>query len=307
MDLGDGVVVGVHPSKPIAYVSIVDHQTKQRGCEGGEPTRLWAKPLDGGDAVRALPDSFVSGDVLTGGAEGRVAVVDQCEGFLSTLAVATPTAAGTFDDFHEVDTTAAETDGQLLPSTIRWSADGKTLLGIVHPNEAIERTIAVRISIDGTVQQLVDSDALLAVADLKDGTVVTATATSVTFGQATPIALDVTSIALAPDSTSIAVFGSSGVDVVGPDAGRRTITSTAASVGSWSPDGDLLAFLALAGDGAGVRVTDLDGRDVTATDHGGFGAPAFDAGRHFVVYNEAVDSGQGFAEPHARARALTSS
>jgi len=76
-------------------------------------------------------------------------------------------------------------------------------------------------------------------------------------------------------------------------------------VGSWSPDGAFLAFLALNGDDAGARVIDLAGRDVVATDHGGFGAPVFAADGDYVVYNEAVASGQGFDEPHARARMLT--
>src|SRR3954462_14807819 len=57
--LGDGTLVGVHPSEPIAYVSIVDRETDQVGCEGGDVARLWAQPIDGSAPKRALPDSFL--------------------------------------------------------------------------------------------------------------------------------------------------------------------------------------------------------------------------------------------------------
>jgi hypothetical protein len=305
LDMGDGTFVGVHPTEPIAYVMIVDHETDEVGCEGGEPSRLWAEPIGSGAAVPALADSFVSGDVLIGGSGGRIAVVDQCEGFLSALAVATPATDGTFDGYAEVDTAGAETDGQLLPSTIRWSTDGETLLGLVHPNEAIERSIAVRISLDGTVQQLVEADGLLAVADLSDGTIVTATTSSVTIGTAAPVPIAVSSISPAPDGRSIAVFGADGVQVLQASGAPVIVDESVASSGSWSADGSLLSYLRVTGDDAAVWLTPLDGSPVLVAAKGGFAAPRFTADGDYVLYNEAVDSGRGFDEPGARARKLT--
>ena len=308
--LGDGALVGVHPSEPIAYLSIIDHDSKEVGCEGGDVARLWAQPIAGGDPVRALPDSFLSGIVLTGGSDGRVAVVDSCEGFLSSLTVATPDSQGRFGKVATIDTSDAESDGQLQPGTLRWSADGSSFLGIVHLNDSIERTIGVRISLDGIVQQLVEGDGLLAVADLKDGSIVTATATHVTVGGASPVDIDrkVTSIAVSPDGTSIAVFGDDGVEVIAPAEGTGTnhVNADVSSVGSWSPPGDQLAYLAITGDTAGVRVSRLGGAPEIVTPNGGFGAPLFTADGRFVVYNDAVASGQGFDEPRAMARAVDS-
>ncbi|MEN3272876.1 MAG: hypothetical protein V7636_1637, partial [Actinomycetota bacterium] len=193
----------------------------------------------------------------------------------------------------------------LQPSTIRWSADHETLLGLVRLNDSIERTIAVRISLDGTVKQLVEGDALRAVADFSDGTVVTATESNVTIGQAAPVTIAVSSISASPDGTSVAVFGDDGVQVLKASGAPVKADESVTSAGSWAADSSVLAYFRITGDNASVWLTELDGTPVLVADKAGFVAPQLSADGDFVVYNEAVDSGEGFAEPHARARALS--
>lgn len=304
--LGEGTLVGTHPSAPIAYVSIVDRETDQVGCEGGDVARLWAQPLDGGTPVRALPDSFLSGLVLDGGAGGTVAVVDQCEGFLSTLAVARPQDDGTFADLREVDTSAVEASGQLMPSTIRWAADGRSFTGLVH-DLAGDGVRAVRVGMDGEVTTLVDGAPLLAVEELADGTLVIATEHSVRIGEDPPIALEVTSIALDPERVRVAVFGPGGTTVLRPDIAPLDVDPGVSTMGSWSADGALLAYLRLDGDEASVWTTTSAGdvEPVRVDDRGGFGAPLFTADGGFVLYNDAVDDPQGYPVARATARAIT--
>jgi hypothetical protein len=125
-------------------------------------------------------------------------------------------------------------------------------------------------------------------------------------GDRPPVDLDVTSIALDQQRVLVAVFGSGGSDVLRPDIARVALDPEAATIGSWSMNGDLVGYLRLAGDGASVWVTSASGRDapVVVDDSGGFGAPLFSADGRYVLYNDAVDSGQGYAEPRATARPL---
>jgi hypothetical protein len=304
--LGDGVLVGVHPTAPIAYVSVVDRETDEVGCEGGDVARLWAQPLDGGGPVRALADSFLSGLVLDGGADGTVAVVDSCEGFLSSLTVARPAADGTFADVVTVDTTAAEGSGQLMPNTIRWARDGRSFVALVHDVQG-ESIRAVRIGLDGTLTTIVQADELLAVAELADGRIVTATADAVRIDDDAPVAVKVTSLEVDPQRRRIVVFGEDGASLLDGGVAPATTDTDPATVGSWSPSGDALAYLRLEGDDAAVVVAALDGAPLLVDDTGGFGAPRFSADGRFVLYNDAIDSGQGYAEPRATARPLSSS
>ena len=305
VDLGEGVVVGAHPSSPIAYVSAIDHETTEVGCEGGDVAILWAQPVDGGARIRAISGSPLTGTVLLGGAGGRVALVDQCEGFLTTLAVARPAADGTLGDVVEIDTTEAQQDAQLMPSSIRWSADGTTFVGLVQRfAEGSDVVHVVRLALDGEVEDLGERPGVIAVAELGDGRLVTATATAVTVDNGEPTSVAVTSISISPDGTSIAVFGEDGVSVLEPGVPLASLATDASSVGSWSADGDALAHLRLVGDDAAVWVTHVDGASAEVAAKGGFGAPLFTADDGAVLFNDAVDSGRGFTEPRATARHL---
>jgi hypothetical protein len=302
--LGDGVVVGVHPSKRIAYVSAIDHDTDEVGCEGGDIARLWAQPVDGGARVPALPAPRRSGTVVTGGEGGRVAVVEQCEGFLTTLVTAIPGDDGVLGDVDEVDTTAAQTDARLMPSTIRWSADGRSLLGLTQLHqEDVDVVHVVRLHLDGAVEDLGQGAALVAVAELADGRLVTASPGTLTVGEDEPEPVHVSSIAIAPDGVSIAVFGDEGVHVLVPGQPLRSVAPGQATVGSWSAAGDTLAFLRLDGDDVAVELARLDGSSTaTVDDDGGFGPPLLTADGRTVLFNAAVDTGQGFDEPRAMVR-----
>ena len=295
----DGVMVGVHPTKPIAYVSIV--VPGEIGCEGGDAARLYAQPLTGGDAVEVVEGGLDSGVVLTGGADGAVAVVDSCEGFLSNLSVAQARADGTFDSVRVIDTSAIGENGQLQPGTIRWGRDGRSFVALVHDTEG-EGSRVVRISLDGSVEELAHGDQLVAVEELANGRLAIATPTSLYVGHDAPVDVKVTSLALRPDRMGVAVVGEDGIKVAGA---VRSISDAPASVASWSPDGMQVAYLRVDGDTASAWLSADPGDDVEVSKRAGFGAPLLTDDGEWVLYNEAVDSGQGFSEPHARARVIS--
>jgi hypothetical protein len=297
-----GVVVGVHPTEPIAYVSIVTTSTE--GCEGGDFTHLYAQRLTGGQPVQVLPERMSSGSVLNSGDDGRVAIVDQCEGYLGSLSTALARDDGTFEDVQKVDTTATEADGrrQIEPGTVRWGADGRSFVAIVRDLEG-NGTRIVRIRLDGAFEDLGSGADLVAVEELANGELARATATTLTIGAGAPIATKVTSLALRPDRRAVDVVGSDGIREY--ELGARDGVGHAigpASVASWSSDGSALAYLQLHGEGTpSARLAFVD-LEVSA--HAGFGAPLLTADGKWVLYNEAVDDGQGYATPHARARAI---
>jgi hypothetical protein len=127
----------------------------------------------------------------------------------------------------------------------------------------------------------------------------------VTIGQAPPVPVTVSSISASPDGTSIAVLGGDGVQVLQAHGAPAKLDESVSSVGSWSADGDTLAYFRITGDDASVWLTALDGTPLLVAETVGFVAPRLSADGSFVVYNQAVDAGQGFAEPRARARPLS--
>jgi len=171
----------------------------------------------------------------------------------------------------------------------------------VHDAEG-EGSRVVRISLDGSVEELAHGDQLVAVEELANGRLAIATPTSLYVGHDAPVAAKVTSLALRPDRMGVAVVGEDGIKVA--DA-VRSITDAPASVASWSSDGGSVAYLRVDGDTASAWLSVDRGDDVEVSANAGFGAPLLAADGDWVLYNEAVDSGQGFSEPHARARAVS--
>ena len=314
-DLGPGAVAGVHPEAPIVYVLVEDPGSDVIGCEGVPRTFLWAHPLDDSDIGarrRATPgDADIAGEVVVGGADGAVALVEQCEGFLVAIATASASADGTFTGVTVVEPTGLGEDGQLAPSTISWGADGRSWIGIFQRYDGPEDIVQIAAD-DGTTTVLATTADATAAVELADGTLVVSDPTGTSIGDGEPItSRQAYELRVAPSGDRVAVFDQDGVTIIGPDQAPRRVFERDASIGTWSPTGDALAFLDVSNHDAIravlVHLGDTDRPSASATEHelsadAGFAAPLFTADGTSVVYSDSVPHPDGYPVPEVMVR-----
>ncbi|MDP9386441.1 MAG: hypothetical protein M3Q48_00555 [Actinomycetota bacterium] len=175
-DLGAGEVMGVTGDGVAAYVAAENPSSSVAGCEGMPAPYLYRAPLDGGTRTLAAPASAqpVAGAVLRRAGSTTVVVVDQCEGFLSRLLVATEEPGGTLRDPKQVDRRVVD---DVSPFSLVWSAAGDTLIGVRDRREI------VRIDpVKGTSERLADVQEGVKAAELADATLVVLTTQGLTIG-----------------------------------------------------------------------------------------------------------------------------
>lgn len=306
-DFGPGGAAGVHPDAPIAYVLAEDPSSDETGCEGAPRTFLWAHPLDESDTsarVRATPGALdVAGEVLLGGADGAVALVEQCEGFLVTLATAVAAPDGTLTDVTAIELSGALDDGQIVPTSISWARDGQSWVGIFQRYEGLDDV--VRIGLDGAVTVLATFEEPTAAVELPDGTLVVSNPAGVRVGEEDPVADQAYDLRVAPSGDRVAVFNQQGVTIIGPGVEAEVVYEGDVSTGSWAPDGDALVLLDVTDADAGGRIVlvDLaDGAEHELSAHAGFATPLFTTDGTTVVYSDAVPHPDGYDVPELMAR-----
>lgn len=236
-DLGSGLVVGVSADGTAALVAGEDPTSELIGCEGMPAPFLFSAPLDGGSRRRAVPGTTaISGQVLHGPDGKQVAILSDCEEFLSDIVLARDEGNGSLTDVAPLDRSLLDQ----LASRFSWSRDGTALLGI-----ETETWDVVRIDVrTRTRQPVVAADALQA-AELADGTLVLLGRDgSVRTGERD--AAGVTGafgIAVSPDGRQVAAFGADGLFVIAPGSAARKLVPTAVPEATWAPDGGALAYI----------------------------------------------------------------
>lgn len=325
---GPGTLVGVHPGSPIGYVLAEDPASDELGCEGVPRPYLWAQAFDG-SGERALAAEEVAGEVLPGGTDGQVAVVEQCEGFLVSLSTATTDPeTGVLHDVRAVEVSGLPDGSELVPSTIRWSADGSSWTAVVQgigTDGGDQEDKVVRITLDGAVVELVTARGVTNAVELADGTIVYSDAAGLHVGQEVlPTDGLVYELRRSPDGTRVAVFGEDGIDLLHRDGELETVYAGAASTGSWSPAGDALVFLAVSQTDEGasgdnrIVVVHLLGEDAAESptgaarplmeyevaDSAGFATPRFTSDGTTVAFSEAVLGEDEFLEPQVVTRSV---
>jgi hypothetical protein len=295
LDLGEGFVFGGHASLPLVYVTAVDHETTEVGCEGGDVGRLWLQPLDGGARSEAIPGRFFGGGLVLGGAAGLVATVSSCDGRFGGIGTARMNADGTLSAIAALTLSGIGPQDELRSDTIRWSSNGRWLLGLLQVSGG--PLIATRIGLDGAVTKLEDKLDLVAVADLGDGRLVTATSTGVTIAGQPSFIVPVTSIEVSPNQSAVAIFGDDGVRILTSGGILQQVATGPARTGRWSPDGTLLAYTQPTGDSphgqASVCLVSLHGGALTMTKGNAFDDLAFSADSRTVVYSTMKSNAYG--------------
>jgi hypothetical protein len=245
---GSGEVVAVSFDGSALIVSDFDGRVDETGCEGMAEPILLRAPFDGGrrEPIGIDPDGKpLSGSVVRG-ADGRVAILDICEGFLGRVLVGHENPDGTFRDLTEFHHPLA---GEAFVTG--WSASGNELLAIAWVQDGEPGRAAVRLNVTTGEMQEIIRDEIHDVGELWDGTIV------VGGDGASVRALDTRGgnrwtnpgelFAISPDRRTVAVVGPDRVDLLTSDGHRERLLGIAPHERvrelHWSESGEALAYV----------------------------------------------------------------
>jgi hypothetical protein len=292
--IGSGIVEGATPDGSALYVAEEDGAFPEPGCEGQPEPVLFRLPLAGGDRVRLGTATEPVRGRLVPGPGDRVAVVDECEGFLQSVRVGTRTAAGELQRLRVVP--VQEDDESLRqPRISAWSNDGDALLagGV---SEATGDGLVATIGVDdGEITPLFATGSGAGpsqVGQLADGTFVVAADGEVTLrsaGGEVQQTLPGNGFALTPDRRRVVAYGEA-VAIVSPGSEPETLvparTGRQVVLADVSPDGRAVAVAVSAGEETEVQVVTLADRAVTGVGPGGLlGRPTFSGDGRALGFN----------------------
>ncbi len=245
---GSGEVVAVSLDGSALIVSDFDGRVDETGCEGMAEPILLRAPFDGGrrEPIGIDPDGNpLSGSVVRG-TDGRVAILDICEGFLGRILLGHENPDGTFSDLTELHHPLA---GEAFVTG--WSASGNELLAIAWVQDGEPRRAAVRLNVTTGEMQEIIRDEIHDVGELWDGTIVVG-------GEGASVrARDTRGVnrwtnpgevfAISPDRRTVAVAGPDSVDLLTSDGRRERLLGIAprelVRELHWSESGDALAYV----------------------------------------------------------------
>ena len=299
--LGPGQVVGVSADGTAGLVFAEDRTANRLGCEGTPAQFLWAVPLDGDERERAIEGPVQPGNSeLVRGPEGRIALVERCEEFLSGIYTATEQEGGRLSDVTAVKIPATD-----AAPDVTWSRKDGSLIAIVfqfEPNRAGRHLVRLD-PVSGRTEQLeVVPDAVRAV-ELADGKLVIAhvseRGSAITAGPR-EFNLDAFDLAVAPDGTTVAVAGTAGLYLLGPGEPRKLADGPVYTV-TWSADGEAVAFTGTPASGRrrrqDVSVATLDGRVTQVAGDAAFSSAWFTTDGRHLVFSRAEEQEGPDGEP----------
>lgn len=130
---GEGLIQAWSADGSHLVVLAVDDKLSKEGCEGLPEPVLFLQNLDGAPASRtpAIAGDFARNGTILRGPDGRVVLIEACEGYLGDLYVGTAAADGSIGDLRVVDTgdaSIAELSGQsaLTPDGAALLLTGRT-------------------------------------------------------------------------------------------------------------------------------------------------------------------------------------
>lgn len=283
--LGDGLVEAATPDGSAFYVLDEDPAFSEPGCEGQPEPVMSLVPLDGGSRVRL----GTAGEAVTGrlvpGPGDRVALVDECEGFLQEVRVGTETADGRLEGLRVVPLDTGDASPLAEPRITAWNAAGDALLAGGR-NAARDRGTVARIDpATGAVTRLFDTaegGGPGQVAQLADGTYVVAESGEVSLRSAsgeitgrTPGA----GFTLFADAGRVAVFGET-VTVLAPGSEPKILVPVqpdrSVDLAAVSPDGAVVAYAYRIGEESFINVIDIVRPAIRVVESGdALGRPTF--------------------------------
>lgn len=270
--IGTGFIAGTSRDGSAVYVEEEDPTFPEPGCEGQPAPVLFRLPVGGGErqllATKAQP---VRGQ-LERATGGKVALIDGCEGFLSTLYVGTDTPDGRLGEFTKVALPDGSGGGRPAPSTLTFTVDGTALVGAdnlprnpegnggtpivrLDPSSGKATDVFTVPGIESGVFQVAEmADHIYAVSG--GGRVQIFTASGELKSKA-----DGNGFALSPDRRTLAVYGPGGVSSLTPGGNGPQPLVPAQSgrqidSAQYSPDGRTVAYVS-SGDGGNDNQVEL--------------------------------------------------
>jgi hypothetical protein len=254
-EVGPGFLAGMSLDGSAAYVADTDDAFPQPGCEGQPESVLFRLPLSGGarelqgDGKTPLKGNLVRGP------DGRIALVDLCEGFFQGLAVGKESPDGHLTEVKEVMLTRREGEGPPAPFSFSWTLDGSSLLAAINDPDAPDGGPSRLVSINpdtGAITELFTGEGgsgVFQFAQLEGGTYVMSSNRLVSFrdeeggivagfpGNGFEIFSDNKRVAIYGETLAVATEGSKVIEALVPNRPDYEISSA-----SVSPDGKAVSF-----------------------------------------------------------------
>jgi len=254
-EIGPGFLAGMSLDGSAAYVADTDDAFPQPGCEGQPESVLFRLPLSGG-ARELLGDGKtpLKGNLVRG-QDGRIALVDLCEGFFQGLAVGKESPDGHLTEVKEVMLPRREGEGPPAPFSFSWTPDGSSLLAAINDPDGPDGGPSRLVSINpdtGAITELFTGEGgsgVFQFAQLEGGAYVVASNRVVTFrdgegritssfpGNGFEVFPDFKHVVVYGETVGVATEGSEVVEILVPVKPDHEISSA-----SVSPDGKAAAF-----------------------------------------------------------------
>ncbi len=243
IELGQGLIQGTTLDGSSIYVSENVEGSEGMGCEGQGRSVVKRVPIGGGPRTPvAEAGSPVQGAFVRGGSDGRVAVFNSCEEFVSSAYVAKESRDGRITEAEKVPIPT-----ESLPRFFGWSNDGLYLLGVVAtPDGAQSRVVQVDPG-SGALTDLFRSDPVSKVAQLKDGSYVVASNNKIAVRSTTKVlrSFDGSTFEVTTAGDRFVIMGG-GLSLVSGDSEPKVLLKAEPESqipeASFSPTGELVTY-----------------------------------------------------------------
>lgn len=253
--IGTGFVVATTRDGSAVYVSDPDPAFPQPGCEGQPESVLSRLPVDGGKRELLRSGDQPLKDMIVRGPNGKVALIDLCEGFFQALQIGQESDDGKITDLKEVTPDLNPEEDLLAAFSFSWSNDGEQLLAAINDPEFPDGELSRLVSINpltGTVTELFQGEGgsgVFQFAQLEDGTYVLSSNRVVTLrddsGQITS-SFKGNGFVVAPDNTGVVIYGEALSTATQGDSQAAELVphrpGYEISSASISPDGNAVLF-----------------------------------------------------------------
>lgn len=254
-EIGPGYLRGTTPDGSAVYASDPDPAFPEPGCEGAPEPVLFRLPVSGGEREVLRNGDRPLKDLIVRGPDGKVALIDICEGFFDGLQMGAESADGKITNVRDLKLNNNPEKGQPAAFSFSWSNDGSRLLAAINDPNAPDGEPSRVVAIDplsGAVTELFSGgqgSGVFQVAQLENGTYVVSSNRAVTFRDATG---KITStfkgngFTLSPDRRSVVMYGEQLTAAAQTDTEARLLVGQKEqheiSAADVSPEGKALIF-----------------------------------------------------------------